>query len=733
MVSPSLKIIVSLGLLTTCYSSFAADKASVGGLLKLSLEELTELEIVTASKAPEKIYETPSTVIVITAEQILTRRYINLVDLLEDLPGVDVQRAVEDSRYHNITIHGNQGNNKFLILQDGIRIDSPTGEVIPIADNFPLYHAKQVEILYGPAAALYGADAFGGVINIITAEGKSIEGVRANVTAGEGNYRRYSVHAGASNEKIDFVAGAHWQKSDNADLAADYPNAYSPKAITSGGKTLISADNRESYQADTKSNSAFAKATLYKDFTIGFNHSYFQHLTSTGQRPETVIFDEANQMNTELNSLYGRFHHDWGSGWTSDTLLTYSTFELDADSRFANTFTSFLPGYKYSEGDKWGIEQQVSYAINANHRLVGGISYDDYYSLPRTPDLPAPYNTDKGTENQGYYYPNTNNSIPIRIFDADYTNKAMYLQWQATWNERWSSNLGVRYDKNSRYKGTVNPRLGLVYRPQTNFTVKALYGEAFRAPSVFENYATFGSFTGQQTADGRYISTSFRAPNPNLEPEKSRDFELSFDYRPVKNLQLGLATYYAEIENIIRTRTTDSPVQFLPGAYLTTTTIRDNLGTEKHYGADLSLNYQMDLGNGWNGDLWSSYSYLDGETCCDNVARDLPYVAKHKAKLGMTFSYQNRYFITPKVYWVGRTNTNKNVSSTSTERQQSPSYVVANLHLGARNFLGGLSANIDVYNLFNREYYNAGGESSTAFIATPQPLRTIMFSISYDY
>jgi len=144
------------------------DKQKIDQLMNLSLEQLMEIPIVTASKHEETIDDTPSTVIVVTKEQIHQRHYVNLLDLIRDLPGVDLQKNNHQTEYSTMTLRGHVSSNKFLILQDGIRITSPTGEAIPVADNFPLYYAKRVEILYGPTAALYGADAFGGVINIIS-------------------------------------------------------------------------------------------------------------------------------------------------------------------------------------------------------------------------------------------------------------------------------------------------------------------------------------------------------------------------------------------------------------------------------------------------------------------------------------------------------------------------------------------------------------------------------------
>jgi outer membrane cobalamin receptor len=105
---------------------------------------------------------------VITREQMRDRRYKNLADLLEDLPGVDFQRGTRSAQYNNFAFQGHISNNKLLIMLDGVRIDHPAGGKLPIAENFGLYMARQVEVLYGPAAALYGADAAAGVINIIT-------------------------------------------------------------------------------------------------------------------------------------------------------------------------------------------------------------------------------------------------------------------------------------------------------------------------------------------------------------------------------------------------------------------------------------------------------------------------------------------------------------------------------------------------------------------------------------
>ncbi|OUD12561.1 TonB-dependent receptor plug domain-containing protein [Thioflexithrix psekupsensis] len=716
--------------------ALAQSEQQIGHLLGLSLDELLNVPIVTASRIGEKITDTPTTVIVVTRQQILNRRYVNLIDLLQDLPSVDVQRGVEDVRYHNISIRGHQGNNRFLILQDGVRIDSPTGELIAVAENFPLYHAQQVEILYGPAAAVYGADAFGGVINIITQTANQKDGVSLISTFGADNYRHLTVHAGKKlHENVELVVGAHKHHSDTADLPRYYPEDYAAKDVkTFDGEIITPATQREPFLADIDSQSLFAKLVLAKSLTLGYQGSFFRSLTSVGVRPETTLFSHDAQWNTDLKSVYLNYNKTLNDHLSSQTRLEYASFKASPQSRFNNIFTHFDSGYKYSEGDKRSIEQQFNYLINDDHRLVSGFSFEEFYSLPRTADLPSAYNPRVGVDQQHLYYPNTNDELPIVILDDEYRNYAVYADWKARWNEQWSSNVGVRFDRNSRYGNTINPRLGVVYQPTEDLWFKALYGKAFRAPSVFETLATFGSFSGERNAQGEYISDFFRAPNPDLAPEKSRHYELSVSYGLQKNLRLGLAAYYTEVDNLIQVRNSDYPIQFIPGGHILRTTIRDNLGTKQQYGFDLLLNYQRKFSSGFAADFWGSYSYLDGESCCTNgIASNLPFVAQHKLKLGTTFSYQDRYFITPKIYWIGDTNTNKLDPNDRTRHLQSEGYVVMDVHFGIVRVAEQLSFNIDIYNVFDRRYTHAGGESSTTFIGTPQAPRTWLFSLRYDY
>jgi outer membrane receptor for ferrienterochelin and colicins len=719
------------------HGALASNDNVMADLVSMSLEDLLGITVVTASRHSESLSATPATVTVINRRQIDMRGYRNLVDLLQDLPGTDIQRQNDPTRYNDITFRGHWTHRKFMILQDGVRIDAPTGETLAIADNFPLYHAQRVEIVYGPASAMYGADAFGGVINIITRSATQKDGAEVSVSRGSDDYAYYHMLANTRlSDTWTVVAGGHLHNADMADLAAEYPDQFPAiDAKTFDGKVVVPAAAREDYQGPVASRSLFARMDIGEAFSLGFQHSMFRHLTSTGDRPDGSLYLPDAVWQNQINTVYAKYKHDFSTELSALTTLNYSTHQQLPSARFNNIFTNFEDGYKYAKGSRGALEQQFNYRFNADHFLSSGFSYESFYALPRTPDLPAPYNPVLGSTGQNFYYPNTDDSIAIAIEEMRYQNVGAYMQIQSQWTPKWSSVTGLRYDKNSRYSSTLNPRLGMVYQPQPGMAYKLLYGEAFRAPSAHENQRVYGSFSGARSADGDYISSFFAAPNFGLEPEKLRNLEFTF-LRQWENLQFVFSTYYTEVEDLMLARSENPPTQFIPGALLQSTSIIDNLGTERHLGVDLSLDYHYRIGRGWQADLWGAYSYIDGSLNSGNgnIDMDLPYIATHKLKLGSTFLYQDKYFITPKLYLIGATNTKRSDSTDISKRVQAPGYALLNLHAGVREILPGLALNLDIYNLADRRYGNAGGETAaTNFISAPQQPRAWVVSLHYRF
>ena len=704
-------------------------------LLPLSLEELFATKVITASRRAESREQTPAHILVITREQIRDRRYKNLADLLEDLPGVDFMRGTKSSLYNNFTFQGQSSSIKLIIMLDGVRIDHPAGGRVPIASNYALHFAKQVEVLYGPAAALYGADAMAGVINVITdrAEGKPT----AKVQVGRGSFGASDDSLLANlplGEMLSLTVGIDREQTGTAPLDRYYPGAF-PKvdAKTFTGTKVLTAAQRESYTGGpVGGGSDYLRLDLGRDLTFGYYRNSFHNPTSTGDLPKATFYLGDVQYRSQTETMYGKWRFELAPTLQGELVVDQSELKVDPNSRYYNIYTDFQNlGYRYSFGRRRSIEQSLTWQVNERHTLQSGIGVKKYASI-ETPDLPQPYNVGLGPSNQQLLYPYTN--LPIRNFDANYQTNSAYLQWQAQWSPVFSTTTGVRLDHNSGFGSTANPRLGLVWENAPGSYLKLLYGEAFRAPSSDEALTVYGTFDGSRK-DGRYVGQGFRVPNFNLQPEKSRELTLTWDWRAQKNFNVVTNAYVTQVRNVLVSQNEAVATQYIPGALLTGTTIKANNGVDRYYGLDVIPQWRLALSDHWSADVWGSYSLQRGRIReADGVAWDQAYMAGNKIKLGTTLRYLDWLTLTARLQSTGPVTTGRKLDANSGSRIESPGYTVASLHLAAHKLADrNLSAYVDVYNLFDRRYSVAHGSASTTFVNMPQQPRSLFASLEYKF
>lgn len=731
-----LRVVPALAACLCTGAAFAAAPGDLVRLLPLSLEDLINTPVVTASRRSEARDHTPAHIMVITREQIRERRYRNLADLLEDLPGVDFMRGTKSSTFNNFSVQGYNSNNKLLIMLDGVRIDHPAGGKIPVAENFALFQARQVEVLYGPAAALYGADAVAGVINIITDRPAAASESWVSVGAGRFDSREARFLASArAGEQLALTVGGHRQASDRAPLDRYYPADF-PRvdAKTFGGNVVVPAAAREAYAGDIASHSVFARLDVGDALSLGHYRNFFRQLTSTGDRPDTVLYLRDARWETLTETTYARLRFELAPDLRGELRVDHSELEVDPRSKYLNVFTGFEDkGYLYARSRRTGIEQSLDWRASDRHSVQAGLGYNDYVAL-LTPDLPQPYDRARAPADQGLSYPNT--TLPIQIGEAHYHNVHGYAQFQSDWGEAWSTMLGVRYDDHSAYGSSLNPRLGAVWRASEQHVFKALAGKAFRAPSPEESLGSFGSFAGDRDAQGRYIGRGFRVPNDRLEPEVARTYSLTWDWRPRPDLNFITNVYHSRIRNLVVTQTQHVPTQFIDGAVLSDTTVKGNAGEEVHRGLDWIAQWRFGLGARWDGDVWGSFSWVDGDTreLDEGPRTELSYVARRKLKLGATFRYLDRLTITPRLRWIDDTATGRDSRVLDGKRLHTEAHVVASLHIGWHRLLdGNASLWLDIDNLFDRRYDAAHGSASTTFVDMPQQPRTWMATLEYRF
>lgn len=740
-----IKILICCSLLTI-QGLASAQKAAVNDstinadLFNMSLEELLNMEVVSASKKSEKASEAPATVHVISQQQILTRGYNYLDDLLMDIPEVEVQQQIEAETNGDMAIRGILGLNKFLILLDGHRITAPASSPHTIASNYSVANAERVEVIIGPASALYGVSAFSGIINIITKKSSSANG---NLIASYGNYNTTdnAFFAGVGNDKVSFDLNGSLHYSNNPDMYNIYKDEfkwYNEEYSINGnmsdwGGPINTLKSGEAPKLWDKSTEGYTlNGTLrYKSSYIGFFTNAEEHSLATGVNPAKSIYSSDARIKNTLYTIYGGHDHKMANDkLTLSTQLQYSKAEIDPKTKYLNIYTHFEDGYKYSMEESFFFNEQASYTINENSDIIGGVQYQYINSIPKTSDLPRPYDTSLSADNQAIEYIGTditNNegtdlTIYQDIFQVKYHNIGAFAQYRLSiLNDVIRITAGLRYDHNTRYGDTVNPRIGVVAMPTNRLTIKALFGTAFLEPSPYTAYQHYGSF--RMNNEGTGLTSGFwHLPNPDLKPERLNTIETSISYKLSDKWNISMNSYINEMSNLIESAPSTAENWTFHDVGIGYIETPQNIGTANIYGGTLRVNTSQRFGE--NVKLYGSiaHSYTGGTVdgkplnkIANNFIKsniDL-YVGKFSLGLSGIYRFARDFEI------------EEDDNVTRIESSESYTLINANIRYQAlSNDKLNLSLFTKVNNVLNQKYYALYRNSSTEFAHSPQePIR----------
>ncbi|HQV21694.1 MAG TPA: TonB-dependent receptor [Agitococcus sp.] len=699
-------------------------------LLYLSLADLAKIPVVTAARTSQQWGDVQGSLWVMTAQDIRDRGYRHLGDVLRDLPSVDLQGPTDNSS--RLTVRGVTGNAKLLVLQDGVRIGATAGEVIPVSINYPLYMAKQVEVLLTAGSALYGTDAVVGVVNIIS-QTPSSQGEQAlHGEANESNNQLNLLLKGSIGHR-PIVLGVHRENNNNQQLAQDYPDIFQLNDLYDiGQKTvLVPANNRQKFQNESSAQSVWARMTVSPDVELGASYRQLSYANDYTTLPSAT--DYGGFLDEEFLSLYARYQQNFGQHINANTLLSWSSYQLNKNSYYNNVFSNYQAGYKYADSQRVALDSQWTYQVNNQHQLITGLIFEHLDAIPRTADLSKPYNNNVSAAEQHLYYMGTNNSLPIKIFNVVQDNFALFVQDQYQWSPQWRTQIGARIDKNSDFGQNISSYLGLKYYPSTQANFSLTYSEAFLAPSPSLSYEHFGSFSGQQNAQGLYTASSFRIPNTELEPETAKSLELLFNYLPNTQQRWTAVAYVSRVQDLIlyAADTPQPQTNFIEGGFIAQTKQRINLGDSLSSGIELSSRYRCAFEWG-NIDLWATYSFTEGTLTSDKGKETLPYTARHKFKLASTLRWKEGVFVTPSFYLIDESHV-PNSAANNGRSLVSPAYGVVNIYAGYDHIIEGVNGFLRIENLTSRPYYNAGGSADVSLVKLPQLKRTVSLGVELEF
>ena len=636
------KFLFLLFLFLGLFPSLSYGQTLKSDLTSLSLEELMKLEVATvsgASRYEQKVTQAPSLVSVITADEIKKYGHRTLADILQSLRSFFI---TYDRNYHYAGVRGfgrpGDYNSRILLLVDGHRVNENIYGYAPVGTEFPLDVdlIDRIEVIRGPSSSLYGTGAFFGVISVITRKGKDLKGPEVSgEVAGFETYKGRATYGKEFKNGLEMLLSGTYYKSEGPKNL--YYAEYDDPSTNSGIASHVDGDRFASF---------FSKVS-YRDFTLSGAYSNREKELPTGSWG-TVFNDPQSQTKDEWAYLDLKYDHTFDNQLNVLARLFYDQYLYRGIGLYDYPPPTIFKDW--ARGEWWGGELKITKPVFEKLKLtVGG----EYQGNPRQDQ----HNYD---EDPYFLYVDSRKSTDFW---------AAYFQGEFNILKNVVLNAGARHDYYSTFGGTTNPRIALIYSPFENAALKLLYGQAFRAPNVYELFYEGGGVIA----------------NPNLKPEKITTYELAWEQYFAKYFRGVAAVYHYRITDLIEA--TLDP---------TGDTIYMNKDEIEATGVELELE-----GKHKNG-LQGRISYAFQETRNKETGGILTNSPQHLAKFNLIvpligqklFSgLELRYMSTRK---------------TLADREASD-FFITNLTLFSQNLLKGLELSATIYNLFDRKYSDLGG------------------------
>jgi iron complex outermembrane receptor protein len=709
-----------------------------------ALVALLNTPVVSASKTAQEITRAPAKIVVITAEQIRQRGYLGIDEIFDDLAGMDIihGRGVE---FETVFMRGvrTENSDHFLLIWDGVIQNDTWKNNVWISRQYPLLNIDRIEVMYGPSSLLYGANAFGGIVNVILKKPRDVDGIAAVATLGDNATRLGEVNFGKERGNWRFSGNARWFESDEADV---------------NDKSWTDAGGRRRYYNWVLSRDGASDASTPSGYAPGLNvvngvpHWNYQGTlvpfdgTQSGETRDWMVQAGVGYKGFDLQAFtwykreiedgwyvpLRRMHGPWtptGSAvYLNHRVLLGSTFGLQSyvltrqagidadwsyDASFSRNITNnrndpnnlttssfgvFPPAYYKLSNREWRAGQQLNHSAGTLEAVVGweytmSRNYEDY-------NLRS-YSSQLGDWGEWAYTP-----------QHDERNIAAFANAQVLATEKFSLAGGFRYDYNylagerGGFGHLYTGRLAGILNLGEKHQLKLIYGQAFQAPSPWQKFATVANERDLQ--------------NPTLAPERLSSTELVYENRPLPQWRNSLSIYFNQLSDLIAL----VAVPFGNG----TTLQNQNRGGLEIFGQEIESRYFFDSRNS----VWANATV--SRTRVKETGERQGDLARYKANAGADLLLASKWSVSPRVHWVGARDTINQHSPNIFVARRAPSYVEADLTIAYLGLVEGLDLRLTARNLFDETWYDPGartGDGRTYNSLIVQPGRTATIGILY--
>ena len=525
--------------------------------LPLAAEQLSTAErvqdeiIVSALRLKTNSIETGTSVSIITAEEIAQRGYVYALDAIASAPGVTVNQNSSYGGQTSIRIRG-AATEQTLVLINNVVVNDPSspggGYNFATLDTASI---ERIEILKGPQSTLWGTDAIGGVINIVTKQVKTGTSASLFTEAGSHNSIRAGGAFGGANNQGDFRLGLAYVDTSGIS-AADKADGNSEK------------DGYQSLSLDARAGIIFSSSRLevdlkYVDSENEFDGFVFQN--------GNFAFQDADEEG-KVKELSGNLHYSFalfGERLSNDLQFGYS--EIDRRN-FSNGNAAFS-----AKGERLLMRYQGDLQISESTQMAFGLEREEIET------------GDGKTSINGYF-------------------GVVRFQPVST----LALTVGGRLDDHEDFGSEATAKLGLAYNPNQNLTLRASWGEGFKAPSLFQT---------------TFFCCGATAANSDIAPEESEAFDLGLEYRLSDGMGGLSLTYFHQ------NTTNQIDFSFAVGGY-------ENIARVKSRGIELGAYYNFSPA--WQ--LSLSYAHIDAE---NGSGDKLDRVPENTADIALSWSHSDRF------------------------------------------------------------------------------------------
>jgi outer membrane receptor for ferrienterochelin and colicins len=634
----------------------AAPAEHVHQLGELSIKELMELEVDSvygASRYVQKSAQAPSSISVVTADEIRQYGARTLGEVLNTVRGLYVPN---DRNYSYLGIRGfqrpNDYNTRVLVLVDGHRMNDNVYDLGAVGREgmVDVDLIERVEVIRGPSSSIYGSSAFFGVINVMTKRGELYDGIEASAEAGTLGVLKSRLSFGTK-----FDNGVEWLVSGTRYSSDGYDRLYFPEFDQRISSDPRAANDGVAEHHDGEDATSFFSSARFSDFTVSAFWSDRTKEVPTASY-DTVFNDRREETFDTRTYVDARYDHAFNSSLWLQARAFYDEYVYEGNYPYELAEPGLPSDIAISKDEtigRWaGTELQLTSKVGERHTVIVGGEYRENLR-----------------ESQIAYY-----DLDPRIYWAD-TNQSnhtlgLFAQSETMLRSNLLFTFGIRYDRHpDELASTLNPRVALIYNPSASGTLKAMYGEAFRSPNPYERYY--------------YSEQANRGP---LDPETIDTLELAYEKELRDDLRLTITGYQYDVDNLLsQAATIDDSIYY------------DNLDGAEATGVELEIERTFDSG----ASLRASYALQEAVDAQTREA--LSNSPRHMAKLNLRMPlFGERLSAGVEMQYVG--------AATTLRGNRADDFVVTNVTLLRKPMAKGLEVSGTIYNLFDGHYAYPGAE-----------------------